>query len=412
MSTGKPGRIWNVTVGDLRITVKEKSLIIWLFLMPLAFMFFFGSVYGGGGRGTPRTRITVENNDLGFLGDDLEISLSDENLFLVDSDSLAETQNPVRTLIIPEDFTTRVLSRDKVEVVLRKEKGSHFEAGIAAEAAIVRALARLGAGIIELETEEVSKGKPGFTVQGDSVSGSLMELSGGDQGMIYQYQGRLDSLLNREAVVGLKPEMAGRKKYIPTGFQSSVPGSLVMFVLMSMVFSGAALVQERVSGQLKRIAVSPVSKGEIILGKLFARMVVAAFQILFLLLAGRVLFGIKLGSSYPALVVLMITFAFCTGSFSLLFGSLFRDPEKLDGIAILTTLVMASLGGCWWPLEVLSRPFRIVAFMLPTGWAMNGIHKLISFGYGFGAITNHLLALLLFGSVFILIASRRLRVTV
>lgn len=411
MKTGRLKRIRNVTAGDIRITVKEKSLVIWILLMPLAFMFFFGSISGGGG-GIPKTTITIQNSDRGFLGAELVSVLADENLHLIDSDSLSPGQNPVRTLIIPEDFTDRVLSREPAQLVLRKEKSSHFEAGIAAEAAIIRAMARTGAGVIELETEEVKRGDTRFTVEGDSVSGSLMALSEGRADIMQSYENRVDSLLSREPVVTIKSELAGKRQYIPTGFQGSVPGSLVMFVLMGMVFSGAALVQERVSGLLKRVAVSPVSRGEIILGKLFGRMAVAGVQILVLLAAGRFIFGIRLGSSYPALIVLMIAFAFCTGSFSILFGSLFSDPEKLEGIAILTTLVMASLGGCWWPLEVLSRPFRIIAFMLPTGWAMNGIHRIISFGYGFGAIKFHILVLLLFGAAFILIASRKLKVTV
>lgn len=411
MKTGTFTRIGNVMIGDLRITVREKSLIIWIFLMPLAFMFFFGSI-GGPGSGIPKSTVTIDNRDRGFLGADLVGNLADENLYLVDSDSLAADQSPVRTLIIPEDFTERVLSREEVEVLLRKEKGSHFEAGMAASAAIVRALTRTAAGVIELETEEVRREDPRFTVEGDSVSGSLINLAGEAPERLSGYETRLDTILSREPVITMKSELAGRKRYIPTGFQGSVPGSLVMFVLMSMVFSGAALVQERVSGLLRRIAVTPVSKGEIVLGKLFSRMIIASVQIVFLLAAGRLLFGIRLGGAYPALIALMIVFAFCTGAFSILFGALFNDPEKVDGIAILTTLVMASLGGCWWPLEVLSRPFRIIAFLLPTGWAMNGIHRIISFGYGFSSITTHILVLLLFGAAFILIASRRLKVTV
>jgi len=410
MKTGTFSRIGNVMIGDLRITVKEKSLIIWIFLMPLAFMFFFGSI-GGSGSGIPKSTVTIDNRDRGFLGSDLVGNLADENLYLVDSDSLAPDQSPVRTLIIPEDFTERVFSREEVEVLLRKEKGSHLEAGRAAETAIFRALTRTAAGVIELETEEVRREDPRFTVEGDSVSGSLMNLAEGVPERVSGYETRLDTILSREPVITIKSELAGRKKYIPTGFQGSVPGSLVMFVLMSMVFSGAALVQERVNGLLRRIAVTPVSKGEIVLGKLFSRMIIASVQIIFLLAVGRLLFGIRLGGAYPALIALMIVFAFCTGAFSILFGALFNDPEKVDGIAILTTLVMASLGGCWWPLEVLSRPFRIIAFLLPTGWAMNGIHRIISFGYGFESITTHILVLLLFGAVFILLAGRRLKVT-
>ena len=150
-------------------------------------------------------------------------------------------------------------------------------------------------------------------------------------------------------------------------------------------------------------------KKEVVIGKLLGRMMVSSIQILVLLILGKVLFNISIGNDIPALILLMLSFAFCCGSISILFGSLFRSPDQMTGIAVTFTLVLSALGGCWWPLEVVSRPFRIIAFFLPTGWAMDGIHKLISFGYGFSAVAGHIIVLTLFGIVFIYFASRNLK---
>ncbi|MCD6379406.1 ABC transporter permease [bacterium] len=409
MRSGSGKRIFNIAAGDVRLTVKERSLIIWIFLMPLAFMFFFGVSFGGGSGGVPKATITIENRDSGFLARDLVETLRDENLNLVDS--LAEGENPVRTLIIPEGFTRNILSREKVELVLRKEKNSNLDAGKAASMAIFRSLAKVGSGLLEIEIEEVKRGDSRFIVQGDSVSGNLWGLSGDRPEAIREYKTRLDTVLAREPLITLKDEFAGKAKEIPGGFQSSVPGSLVMFVLMGMMFSGTAIAAERASGVLKRIAVSPAGKMEIVSAKLLGRMVVAGAQILFLLIAGRFLFGITLGSSYVGLVLLMVAFAFCTGSFALLFGSLFSNPDQVSGFAVLTSLAMASLGGCWWPLEVVSKSFRIVAFCLPTGWAIDGLHKIISFGHGLSSIVPNIFILVSFGVFFLVIASKKLKVT-
>ncbi|HMA77061.1 MAG TPA: ABC transporter permease [Candidatus Krumholzibacteriaceae bacterium] len=402
-------RIFNIAAGDVKITVKERSLIIWIFLMPLAFMFFFGTSIGGGSGGVPKATITIENRDSGFLSRDLIEALEDENLQLVDS--LAEGANPIRTLIIPEKFTRNILSRSKTELVLRKEKNTNFDAGRAASTAIFRSLVNVGAGLLEIETEEVKRGDSRFIIQSDSVIGSLWNLSGGEIEETKDYEVRLDSILAREPAISLKDEFAGKAEKIPGGFQSSVPGSLVMFVLMGMVFSGTAIAVERASGVLKRIAASPARKMEIVTGKLFGRMVVSAAQILFLLAAGKLLFGITLGNSYIGLALLMAVFAFSVGSFALLFGSLFSDPDQVTGFAVLTTLALSSLGGCWWPLEIVSKPFRVVAFFLPTGWTMDGLHKIISYGYGLSSIITNILILALFGIFFLVIASKKLKIT-
>ncbi|HEY5133666.1 MAG TPA: ABC transporter permease, partial [Candidatus Krumholzibacteriaceae bacterium] len=110
-----------------------------------------------------------------------------------------------------------------------------------------------------------------------------------------------------------------------------------------------------------------------------------------------------------ALVLLMTTFAFCTGAFGIFFGALFRNPEQVSALSIIATMTMSALGGCWWSIELVPRAFKIIAFVFPTGWAMDGIHKIISFGYGMSAVAADVLVLAGFGVAFVLLASWRLK---
>ncbi len=401
-------RIYRIAANDFRLTWKERSVILWMFVMPIAFIVFFGMSFGGGrGRTRPRARLTVENRDEGFLANELIEALRSENTAIVDS--LAEGEEAIRTLIIPRDFTRRVLGREPVTLLLSRDEGASIEASEAVSVVVFRGLLRVVSAVIEIEAEELERGDGRFAIRGDTLYGSLWEYAAGREGKLDSIHVALDAIQSREALVSVAAVQAGRAKEIPAGFQASVPGNLVMFVLMAMVFSGTAITAERVGGIIRRLGMTPASRLEVILGKLFGRIVIAGIQIAFLLVVGRFLFGVNLGRSIPALVILMLAFAFCTGSFSLLFGSLFRDPDQVAGFAIVTTLVMAALGGCWWPLEVVSRPFRIVAFCLPTGWAIDGIHRVISFGYGIDAVLLNIGALCGFGILFILLASRRLK---
>ena len=117
----------------------------------------------------------------------------------------------------------------------------------------------------------------------------------------------------------------------------------------------------------------------------------------------------KLGSDPAGLLLLMLSFAFSMGSLSILFGSLLSDPDQVTTIGVITAMAMSALGGCWWPIEVVSAPLRAVAFSLPTGWTINGIHRLISFGMGTPAVLGHIAVLTLFGLVFLLIGAKRLK---
>ena len=110
MRNSRMNVIWKIASCDFRLTMREKSSVLWIFLMPLAFMTFFGLSFGGGSGGTPTATLTVENNDGGYLADDLISLLAGENYFIQMRDTLPEDRNPVRTLVIPEGFTDDVLA--------------------------------------------------------------------------------------------------------------------------------------------------------------------------------------------------------------------------------------------------------------------------------------------------------------
>ncbi|GEM_PF-177352 len=404
------GSLWIVSkiAGcDLRMTMKERSYVFWMFIMPLTFMFVFGMTSRDSRSSAVRARLTVEDRDSGFLSGKLVEALEDESLYIVDS--LPEGDDAVRTLVIPGEFTRSVLDRERVGLVLSREEGTNMNAAEAASASIFKGLIRVVSGLIEIEGDELEHGAAGISIDGDSLSGSLWKLSGGRIGALETLQVRLDTIMARDPLVTVRSGNAGRAADIPRGFQGSVPGSLIMFVLMSMVFSGAGITAERVTGVLKRLGTTPAGRAEVVSGKLLGRVEIAMIQIVFLLAAGRLLFRISLGGSPIALFLLMLAFAFCTGSFSILFASLLKNPDQVTGFAVITTLVMSALGGCWWPLEVVSRPFQVLAFFFPTGWAISGIHKLISFGFGLTGVVPHIAALLAFGVVFLLIAAKRLK---
>jgi ABC-2 type transport system permease protein len=391
---------------DFKLTMKERGVIFWIFAMPIVFMVFFGFTFRGGGGGTARARLTVENADSGFVSRALVGELRKEPLDVVDT--LGAGEEAIRTLVIPGDFTERVLGRRPVTLVVKTEEDANVEASQAVSAALFRCTMKVVGDLIEVESRRLEPPGGSFVLDGGRIKGSLFELARGRRGAIDSMRNELDSLCVVSPLITVSPATVGAAPKIPRGFEMSLPGNLVMFVLMSMAFSGIGITVERQEGLLRRFAYTPAGKGQVVLGKLLGRMSIAGVQIVFLLLFGMLVLRVSLGTSIGGLVVLMAALAFCAGSFGVLFGSLFRNPEQVSAISVITTLTMAALGGCWWPIEVVSRPFRIIALLFPTGWAMDGLHKLLSFGYGMGAIALDVAVLCSFGLVFMLVAVKKL----
>ncbi len=90
-------------------------------------------------------------------------------------------------------------------------------------------------------------------------------------------------------------------------------------------------------------------------------------------------------------------------------GSLTAAEDRVIGICVLASLLMAALGGCWWPLEIGPPALKTIALCLPTGWALAALHQLISFGSGFDAVLKPLAVLLGFGAIANLLAARFFR---
>ena len=169
---------------------------------------------------------------------------------------------------------------------------------------------------------------------------------------------------------------------------------MVMFTMLVLLTSGAVtLVVERDQGLLKRLASAPFSRGSVVLGKWGARMMLGMVQIVFAMIAGTVLFKMRWGAALPMVVVVMAGWAAFSAGLAVLVANLTRTPAQTAGLGVLSTQLLAALGGCWWPIEITPPWMQKLALAIPTGWAMDALHKLVNFGDAPSAALPHVIAL-------------------
>lgn len=366
-------RLWTIAWTDLKIAVKDKMFFFWLLLFPLFFAFLFGQAFQTSSPADTRTSINILDQDRGILSEALIEELKSEKYALTLLDEKKETGT--RTLVIPPGFSEKILQGEKVELVLEKESGSNMEAGQAAYVRILQGVIKVMVRLIQLAPENLQELENRFPET------SIKEL------------------------ISLKVEQAGKLKTIPSGFNHSIPGITVMFLLFTvLMYGGINLLEERRQGQLERIILTPTTYTSLIGGKWVNRVLIGMLQITLMFLAGRVLFGFYFGESLPALFLVSLFFCGTISGMSILFGCLIRKEELLIVLNILVANLMAALGGCWWPLELVPRGLRVSAFVFPTGWTMDAYHKLIFFGYGFPEVLPHIGFLALFSLVFLFLA--------
>ncbi len=222
-------------------------------------------------------------------------------------------------------------------------------------------------------------------------------------------EAKLRAIMARPNPVSLNATFAGRKP-VPSGFNFSLPGNLVMYLMMNLlIFGGATVAAERRNGVIKRLMVHPVTRLELVMGKIYGLMLLGVVQIVFFLAVGKFLFHVNLGANLPGVTLTLLVFAWVAGSLGVLVGSLVAAHDRVSGICVLASLLMAALGGCWWPLEIGPPVMKTISLCLPTGWALQALHQLISFGSGFDAVLLPLAVLVAFGAAANLLAARFFR---
>jgi ABC-type multidrug transport system permease subunit len=168
-----------------------------------------------------------------------------------------------------------------------------------------------------------------------------------------------------------------------------------MFTLLVLFTSGAVtLTIERNQGLLRRLASAPLSRRSIVFAKFLSRFVLGLIQIAFAMITGALLFQVDWGPHLAAVIPLLTVYAACAAMLGMLLGNMARTEGQVIGFAVIATNVVAAVGGCWWPIEITPAWMQKLALAVPTGWAMDALHKLVSFGDTPVSVLPHFLALL------------------
>jgi ABC-type multidrug transport system permease subunit len=115
------------------------------------------------------------------------------------------------------------------------------------------------------------------------------------------------------------------------------------------------------------------------------------------------------GPHLPMLFVLLFAYAGMAATLGMVLGNFSRTEGQVIGLGVAGTNVMAALGGCWWPIEVTPPWAQQLSVALPTGWAMDAIHKLVSFGAGPSTVLPHLAAMVVTAIIAGAVVARRFR---
>ncbi len=355
--------IFLIAVNDLRLFLKERTAYFWLFGSPLLFAFFLGFANRGpGAPASPRPPVVIENQDHGYIGAIFVQELGAQGLTIS-----TQKENAELGVRIPEDATERIQSREPVKLTVFQAQDAQDDARMLVLAKIIRALIAVNSYFLE------------------SAAAPFSEPA-------------LRAAQAHPNPVRLNSSFASRRP-MPHGHQQSVPGVLVMFLMMNLlIFGGATLAGERREGVLKRMLAQPIQVHQLVLGKVGGLILLGGVQAGTLLAFAALALRIDFAGQLPLLLLVSLVYTAVAAACGVLAGSLIAREDKIVAICVLASMVMAALGGCWWPLEIVPDHLRLVGHLFPSAWAMDAFHQLISFGGGLQDVLKPLAVLLLYAA--------------
>ncbi|MEO6628425.1 MAG: ABC transporter permease [Aquihabitans sp.] len=209
------------------------------------------------------------------------------------------------------------------------------------------------------------------------------------------------ALARAEADVG-DPE--GRRNLAQA---AAVLGVVVLFTFLNTAARSSLLVGCDELGVLARARSMAIPTGRISAGFTFGLASYAVVQALLVLAGATVLIGVSWPR--PALLALVvIAVGLAAGGMGTLIGTLLRTSSGGVTIAAPLAFVLAMVGGCLWPLEIVGPTLQAIGHLTPHAWAIDALHRVVE-GSPASLVLRSLLVLGAFGLGALAAAGFRIR---
>jgi ABC-2 type transport system permease protein len=177
------------------------------------------------------------------------------------------------------------------------------------------------------------------------------------------------------------------------GFGQSVPGMGSTYVMFTVLGGMAVLVRERQRWTLQRLAVLPLTRSQILGGKMLTYFTLGMIQYGIVFAVGLMV-GLDFGPHPILMLPIMAAFVLCCTVLTFAIAPSMSSDTQAGFVATLLALIFAPLGGAWWPLEIVSEPMQRIGHLSPVAWAMDAFQDLLFYGGGLVAILPELGVLL------------------
>lgn len=189
-----------------------------------------------------------------------------------------------------------------------------------------------------------------------------------------------------------------------------IPGvaGMVLFMLTS-ILTASAIVRERERGTIEQLIVTPIRPWELMLGKLLPYSILALLNTLEVLLIGALWFGVPIRGSLLLIFSLSALFLMTSLAIGLLASTVAKTQQEAILTVMITILPSIFLSGFFFPLSAMPKALQWISYAVPLRYYLTIIRSLLLKGAGIVELQGEIIALFIFGSTLMALATLRFR---
>jgi ABC-2 type transport system permease protein len=235
-------------------------------------------------------------------------------------------------------------------------------------------------------------------------------------GVAMAYAGALIGAFGAEAAAARGVNMAAIDGRVRVWFNPQLesrvfmlPGLVaVLLLVITASLSSMAVVRERELGTLEQLNVTPLSRWELILGKLLPYALIGFIDVLLVVAATVLWFEVPLRGSVTLLFAASLVYLVCTLGLGLFVSTISHTQQQAMMTATFFFLVpMLYLSGFIFPIENMPRVIQWLTFAIPLRYFLVIVRGIFLKGTGFHVLWPQFAALGIWGVTVLTLAAVR-----
>jgi ABC-2 type transport system permease protein len=194
------------------------------------------------------------------------------------------------------------------------------------------------------------------------------------------------------------PQMLSAFNFVP-----GIMGMLLMIICAMM--TSVSIVQEKETGTMEVLLVSPVKPVVIIIAKAIPYLVLSILILVCVLLLSAFVLNVPIAGSLSWIVAVSILYLLLSLSLGLLISTVAeKQIVALLASGLILLLPSILLSGMVYPIESMPSVLQYISAIVPARWYISAMRKLMIMGVGFSAISREVTILFAMTAVLLTIS--------